>query len=139
MSVDNFLDSNILVYLFDDVDSYKQQKAESLLQSAIEHGDACISFQVVQETINVITKKLGASAEDMHKLLDGVLVHLWKVNPSYDLYHASLNIQARYKYSFYDSLIVAAAMEAGCKTLYSEDLQHGQQIENMMICNPFIR
>ena len=53
------------------------------------------------------------------------------------LYHRGLDLQIRYRFSFYDSLIVAAALEAGCKTLYSEDLQHAQEIEGLTIANPF--
>ena len=63
---------------------------------------------------------------------------LWKVNPTLTFYQRGLDLQAHYQFSFYDSLIVAAALEAGCKTLYSEDLQHDQRIEGLCIQNPFI-
>jgi predicted nucleic acid-binding protein len=63
---------------------------------------------------------------------------LWKINPSPNLYQRGLDLQSRYQLSFYDSLIVAAALEGGCKTLYSEDLQHGQRIDGLTIKNPFI-
>ena len=65
------------------------------------------------------------------------LIPLWKINPTRELYLRSLNIKSRYLYSFYDSLIIAAALEADCKTLYSEDMQHGQRIEQLIIKNPF--
>jgi predicted nucleic acid-binding protein len=58
--------------------------------------------------------------------------------PSQSLYVKSIDIQERYKFSFYESLIITAALEAGCSTLYSEDLQHGQRIETLTINNPFI-
>ena len=57
--------------------------------------------------------------------------------PSAGLYTQALELKARWKFSFYDSLIVAAALEAGCKRLYSEDLQHGQRIQGLRIENPF--
>ena len=69
--------------------------------------------------------------------MEDVLVPLHRVQSSIRLYQASLDIQARYRFSFYDSLIVAAALEAGCHTLYSEDLKHGQQIGELTITNPF--
>jgi predicted nucleic acid-binding protein len=138
MNVDNFLDSNVLVYLFDGTDQGKQICAEELVMISLERGSGCISFQVVQETINVITRKLGASADDAGKLLDRVLAPLWKVNPTRELHRSALGIQTQFQFSFYDSLIVAAALNAGCKTLYSEDLQHGQRIEKLTITNPFI-
>ena len=58
--------------------------------------------------------------------------------PSHALYRRALEIQARYRYGFYDSLIIAAALEAGCQRLLSEDMQHGQQIEHLRIVNPFL-
>jgi predicted nucleic acid-binding protein len=57
--------------------------------------------------------------------------------PSRELYRRCLEIKIRYRYSFYDSLIIAAALEDGCTRLLSEDLQHGQRIEGMVITNPF--
>ena len=138
MSADSFIDSNVFVYLFDETDAIKRQSSENLVQQALENGSACISYQVVQETINVITRKLNATADDARQLLDRVLMPLWKVNPTQTFYQRGLDLHARYQFSFYDSLIVAAALEAGCKTLYSEDLQHGQHIEGLRIQNPFM-
>ena len=69
--------------------------------------------------------------------LRNVLAPLWRVQPSAALYTRTLDVQQRYRFSFYDSLIVAAALEAGCARLLSEDLQHGQLIEGLTIENPF--
>ena len=137
MSVENFLDTNVFVYLFDETDGDKRERAERLVQQALERETGCISYQVVQEAINVITRKLDAAPEKARQLLDRVLMPLWRVNPTRTLYQRGLDLQTRYRLSFYDSLIVAAALEAGCKTLYSEDLQHGQRIEGVAITNPF--
>jgi len=139
MSVECFIDSNIFVYLFDQSNASKRHRAVDLVQQALESGTACISYQVIQETINVMTRKLGATAEDARQLLDRVLIPLWQVNPTQALYRRALDLQSSYKFSFYDSLIIAAAHEAGCKTLYSEDLQHGQRIDQLRINNPFIK
>jgi predicted nucleic acid-binding protein len=134
-----FIDSNVFVYLFDEIDGRKRQIAEILISQALETRRACISFQVVQETLNVITRKLKtpATPKDARRFLDRVLAPLWQTMPSQALYQRSLDIQARYRYGFYDSLIIAAALNASCTRLYSEDLQHGQQIEGLTIENPF--
>lgn len=137
MSVESFFDTNILVYLFDEVDDDKRERAERLIEQALESESGCISYQVVQEAINVITRKLDATPEKARQLLSHVLTPLWRVNPTPTLYERGLDLQTRYGFNFYDCLIVAAALEAGCKTLYSEDLQHGQQIDGLTITNPF--
>ena len=137
MNVEHFLDTNVIVYLFDETNDHKREQAVRLVQESLENETGCISYQVVQETINVITKKLNATPEKARKILDDTLMPLWRVNPTRTLYQRSLNLQTRYHFSFYDSLIVAAALEAGCKNLFSEDLQDGQQIEGLTITNPF--
>lgn len=138
MRADSFLDTNVFVYLFDETDERKRRTAEVLVQRALEDGRGCISYQVVQETLNVLTRKLQAAAEDVGRLLDDVLMPLWRVNPTRTLYRRGLDLRTRYGFSFYDSLIVAAALEADCKVLYSEDLQHGQRIDGVTVMDPFI-
>jgi len=138
MSADGFIDSNVIVYLFDDTAPAKQDRAESLILSGLDKGSCCISHQVVQETLNVATRKLNFTVEDASRLLDSILQPLWKVMPTLAMYQRSLVIRSRYQYSFYDALIIAAALEAGCNILYSEDLQHGQVIERLTISNPFL-
>ncbi|MDE2925999.1 MAG: PIN domain-containing protein [Acidobacteriota bacterium] len=66
MSVEDFLDSNVFVYLFDETDPRKRQLAERLVKRALEHQTGCISFQVVQETLNVMTRKLKVPPETAH-------------------------------------------------------------------------
>ena len=137
MSVDSFIDTNVIIYLFDETNAEKCRVAEELIEKAIENGSSCISFQVVQETINIVSRKLNASPEQARQLLDNVLEPLWKVNPGRLLYRHGLELQSRYKFGFYDCLIIAAALSAGCRTLYTEDLQHEQRVEGMTIINPF--
>ena len=139
MSVD-FFDSNVFVYLFDETNDYKRTSAERLIVQALEANNACISFQVVQETLNVLTRKLkpAVTEPNAQRFLESVLQPLWRVMPSLTLYQRGLSLQARYKLSFYDAMIVAAALEAGCKRLLSEDMQHGLKIEKLVITNPFL-
>ena len=138
MSADEFLDTNILVYSVDARAPEKMERAHELVGRSLTNGSGCISYQVVQETLNVLTGKLGMSAESIRRLLDEILVPLWQVNPTAALYQSAVSLQSRYGFSFYDSLIIAAALEAGCTRLYSEDLQHGQQVQRLTILNPFI-
>ncbi len=116
MSVENFLDTNILVYLFDEVDNEKRETSEHLVQKAMRNETGCISYQVVQETINVLTRKLNAPPEKARQLLNHVLTPLLQLNPTRTLYERGLDLQTR----------------------YSEDQQHGQQVDGVTITNPFM-
>jgi predicted nucleic acid-binding protein len=138
MSVD-FLDSNVFIYLFDETAQDKQEKAHYLIVKALKDQSACISFQVIQETLNVLTRKLATPVKlnDAQAFLKQVLEPLCKIMPSTALYHKALSLQNEYRFSFYDSMIVAAALEADCAQLLTEDLQDGQLIENLQIVNPF--
>jgi predicted nucleic acid-binding protein len=138
MSVD-FVDSNIFIYLLDETNPRKRDTARQLVRTALEEGSACISHQVIQETLQVMTGKLKVPVtfEDARRFLEETLVPLWSVMPSAKLYQRSLEVQQRYRYGFYDSLIIAAALEGGCRRLLSEDFQHGQQIEGLRIEDPF--
>ncbi len=137
MSAEAFIDTNVFVYLFDETNEEKRRRAETIVYWAVADGTGCISFQVVQEALNVVTRKLNAPPEDARRLLDDVLIPLWRIDPTASLYRRGLQVQARYKFSFFDSLIVAGALEADCKTLWSEDLRHRQQIAGLTIVNPF--
>jgi predicted nucleic acid-binding protein len=76
--------------------------------------------------------------EDIRQYAAVVLRRLLAVNSSMPLYQAALDIVERYRFGWYDSLIVAAALQAGCGILYSEDMQHRQRIETMQVLNPFL-
>lgn len=139
MSGESFLDSNIFIYTFDDVALEKQRIAQELVRTALQDGSGVISYQVTQEVLNVLTRKLTFPMDvgDATRYLATTLEPLWRVQPSAELFRAGLTLQARYQFGFYDSLIVAAALSAGCARLYSEDLQHGQRIEGLTIEDPF--
>jgi predicted nucleic acid-binding protein len=138
MSAD-FIDSNIFVYLFDETDPVKRERARDLVQAAVGSTTYLISFQVVQEVLNVITQKLKVpvKASDAVSFFEQVLAPLWQVMPSPELYRRSLQVKERYGYGYYDSLIIAAALEAGCRRVLSVDLHDGQKIEGLTIVNPF--
>ena len=139
MSVDRFLDTNVFVYQLEGRDVRKADIARDLIRQGIESGNACISFQVVQECLNTALRKalVPLGGHEMRRYLDSVLAPLLRVQPSLRLYHASLDIQSRYRFAYYDALIVASALDAGCATLYSEDMQDRQRIEGLTVVDPF--
>ena len=139
MSAVDFLDSNVLVNLFDNKDARRRDIAQQLVLGAHDKGTALISFQVVQETLHVLTRKLRPPmrVDDAQDVLRDLLTPLWQVHPNPALYAKALALQDSLGFSFYDSLIVAAALQAGCKRLLTEDLQHGQRIEGLRVENPF--
>jgi predicted nucleic acid-binding protein len=140
MSVESFIDTNVFVYQLEGLDAHKATTAEQLIEHGIASGTACISFQIVQELLNTALRKaqIPLTSHEISIYMQSVLAPLYRVQPSLRLYHAALDIQARYRFGFYDGLVVAAALEAGCKRLFSEDLQHGQRIERLTIENPFL-
>ena len=138
MSGEDFIDTNVFIYLFDESNPAKRRRAESLVHRSLANGSGCISYQVVQETLNVGHPQAGG--RDLRArgcCLMTCSRRSGRSNPSRALYARSLNLHTRYGFSFYDSLIVAAALEGGCTRLYTEDLQHGQQVEHLTIQNPF--
>lgn len=140
MSAESFLDTNLFVYPLTTGDEAKSEIAGKLIRKGIRTGRSCISFQVVQECLNVIVRhaEIVLTAEQARRYLETSLKPLWRIYPSAPLYERALDIQTLHRFSFYDSLIVAAAQEAGCEVLYSEDLQHGQQVDFLTIQNPFM-
>ena len=136
---DDFLDTNVFVYAFDDDEPRKQKIAQALVADAIRDSTGTISHQVIQETLRVLTNKtrFGVSPTAAAEYLGRMLLPLWHQPPQASMFLRALEVQARYGFSFYDSLIVAAALEAGCDRILSEDLQHGQRIESLVIADPF--
>jgi predicted nucleic acid-binding protein len=135
-----FLDTNIFVYTFDNREPKKQARAQDLVSDALTSRRGVISYQVVQELLNVATRKFvnPLSESDALVYLDRVLGPICEVLPTLDLYRYAIGLAARWKYSFYDSLIMASALQSECEVLYSEDLQHGQKVEGVTLVNPFI-
>jgi predicted nucleic acid-binding protein len=99
-----------------------------------------VSYQVVQEFFNVALRRFAKpmSSADVGQYLSATFRPLLSVRSSPALYGEALRIGARFRLAWYDSLIVASAIEGQCDVLYSEDCQDGQQIESVTISNPFV-
>jgi predicted nucleic acid-binding protein len=128
-----FIDTNILVYCYTDDEPEKQRKALDIAN----RPNTFISTQVLTEFSNTLNKKFKLEWQTVENVISevssGFNVYLNK--PS--TIEQACRIAGKYKYSFYDSLIIAAALSCNCKTLYSEDMQDKQKIENMLtIVNP---
>jgi predicted nucleic acid-binding protein len=140
MSDKFFLDTNIFVYEDSHADPAKQAVAMRLVEDAFASGNGVVSFQVVQEFFSVAFRRFHppmAHAEARQKLAI-TFAPLLVVPSSYSLYERALGLSSRHSISWYDSLIVAAAIESDCRILYTEDLQHGQKFDNVQIQNPFL-
>lgn len=130
-----FLDTNLLIYAHTNIDVPKQRNIHLI----ITNEQTVISTQVLKEVANVLYKKFKLGWQDikivLQELQENSTLH---VNASSTIERA-IEIADRYRFSFYDSLILASALEAGCSFLYSEDMQNGQTIaEVLTIKNPFL-
>jgi predicted nucleic acid-binding protein len=128
----SFLDSNVVVYAFSD--DPRNAVAEELLGRGCE-----ISVQVLNEFTNVARRKLGFSWAEITDAVDAITT-LSRAVHSLDLatHQEAVRLAERYGFGFYDALIVASALRAGCAVLYSEDMQHGLTVdERLRIANPF--
>ncbi|MBD3309523.1 PIN domain-containing protein [candidate division KSB3 bacterium] len=134
-----FLDTNIFVYSFDTLNPGKRKIALDIISKALTQSKGIISYQVIQEFMNVALRKFKVplGSNDCQKYLTVVLEPICEVYSSIDLFHKALEITERWHFSFYDSLIISAALKAECSVLYSEDIQHQQEIFDLQIINPF--
>ena len=135
-----FLDTNIFVYSFDQNAAAKAKKSVQLIREALTTQKGVISYQVVQEFFNVALRKFAQPMQsaDASEYLITVFRPLLAVHSSPALYAEALQIQAQSRLSWYDSLVVSAAIQARCDVLFTEDLQHGQRCGGLTIINPFV-
>lgn len=135
-----FLDTNVFIYSFDQSHPDKRLRASGLISDALSTECGVCSSQVVQEFTNVALRRFATpmTAAQCRSYLDTVLLPLCRHYPSPETYHDALALHERYSLSWYDSLIVAAAMALECDKLCSEDLQDGLEIGKLTISNPFL-
>lgn len=141
MSSRFFLDANIFLYTFDTSAPRKAQIAQSLIDRAIGTQSGVISFQVVQEFFSGAFKRTVSklmTQGEAERYLHNVFAPLLAVHSSATLYSEALRTYAVGGLSWYDSLIVTAALQAKCSVLYSEDMQHGRTFGTLRIENPFL-
>jgi predicted nucleic acid-binding protein len=134
-----FLDTNIFVYSFDRNSATKARRATHLIRQAVSTRKGAVSYQVVQEFFNVALRRFTQplTVAEAEQYLGTVFRPLLAVQSSQALYSEGLRLNDKHRLPWYDALIVAAALEAGCSLLYSEDLQSGRHFGDLRIENPF--
>lgn len=133
MNVNATIDSNILIYAFGKQDDSKKSVAKKII---LDCGK--LNVQAVNETIYVLHRKFRFSFEELNKIIrflgENFIINKMQISTL----EKAMMIMEKYKYSYWDSMMLAAALENECTKLYSEDLQNGQVIENALtIVNPF--
>lgn len=129
-----FLDSNLWVYLYSDRDK------GNIVRNIIEDYfiDIVLSAQVLGEFFNVLTRKIMRTKKEAREIISDLAMNFEVIEIDKSLVLEAMEISIRYKYSYWDSLIVAAALGTGCSMLYTEDLHDGQIINGRLkIVNPF--
>ena len=134
-----FLDTNIFVYSFDRGSPSKARRATQLIRQAVDTRKGTVSYQVVQEFFNVALRRFAQpmTVGEAEQYLATIFRPLLTVQSSQALYSEALRLTGKHRLSWYDALVVAAATEAGCALLYSEDMQTGQGFGDLRIENPF--
>jgi predicted nucleic acid-binding protein len=135
-----FLDTNIFAYSFDSNASAKQERARDLIVHGIKTRKAVVSYQVVQEFFNLALRKFSRpmNVAEAEQYLQTVFQPLLAIQSSSTLFSHALRLQDKRHLSWYDSLIVAAAIESQCTILYSEDMHDGHRLGELEIKNPFL-
>lgn len=133
-----FVDTNILIYAHDRSAGLKHERAGSLLKTLWEERTGCLSIQVFQEFYVNVTRKVAKplSPDVTAQIIADLSV--WPVHRAdvSDVLEA-IRLQTRLQLSFWDAMILTSARRLGCATLWSEDLSHGQQYEDVTVINPF--
>jgi predicted nucleic acid-binding protein len=139
MSGKRFVDTNILIYAHDLDAGGKHERAAAILRNLWETGTGVISVQVLQEFYVNVTRKIPQPLAPA--IARGLIAayRAWHVEaPTAETVISASEIQERNQLSFWDSMILAAAAQAGAEILLSEDLSHGQVIEGIRVENPFL-
>ena len=138
MTDKTFLDTNILVYAYDNDEPVKQSRAREILMQGIEDETAVLSVQVISEFFTVVTKRIPKplSAEEAEQVLD-LLSILPVIELDFRMVRHAIQIHRQHGITYWDALIVAAAHRAECTQILTEDLNTGQAYEGVIVFNPF--
>jgi predicted nucleic acid-binding protein len=133
-----FLDTNILVYAYDNSAGHKHTVAAQLVSGCWKNGNGCLSIQILQEFFVTVTQKIAYPLE--HNTARQLVADLayWRCHTpeAGDLLQA-IDFQQKYQLSFWDAMVLQSATQLGCTQLISEDLSHGQIYGAVQVINPF--
>jgi predicted nucleic acid-binding protein len=127
-----FLDSNVALYLFS-ADAGKAERSAEVLSDG-----GTVSVQVLNEVASVAHRKMKLAWDDINSMVEELVALVAVVPVTIETHRSARAIASRYGLSFYDAAIVAAALEADCTELFSEDLQHGQKFGALRVINPYV-
>ena len=133
-----FVDTNVFIYAYSDDDMIKHKKAENLLRKDLAESSITISVQILSEFYSVMAKSKLPHSEIAYYVKE-IAKQTYVKSITIETIELCLRIKEKYHFSWWDSLVLSTALESNCSILYSEDLQHGQIIENSLkIMNPFV-
>jgi len=138
MSDRAFLDTNILVYAYDQHEPHKQRKAQELITDGIEKENLLISVQVLGEFFNVVTRHIPQpmTPDEAQEIIAAISI-LPVQEIDLTMVNRAIDTHKTYRISYWDALIVTAAERAACTLILSEDLSDSQAYHNMVVRNPF--
>ncbi|MFZ3341828.1 MAG: PIN domain-containing protein [Terriglobales bacterium] len=137
MSARSFFDTNILVYADDKSAAAKQSIAINLVASHRQAGTGVVSLQVLQEYFVTVTRKLGVNPQVARRKVE-LLAEFDVATPDVTDILAAIDLHRLHTLFFWDALILRSAKQTGCSVVFSEDMQHGKEIDGMRIVNPFL-
>ena len=133
MSAESFLDTNVLVYAYSREDARTAAARQLLLDGGV------VGLQVLNEFVSVARSKLAMTWAEVQEAVEKIVILCPNPRPlSLQTHLRALDLCKRYGFSIWDGLIIASALESGCTTLYTEDVQHGQVVGGVRIENPFL-
>jgi len=139
MSVNCFVDTNILVYSRDSTEPKKQRIAKQWLTQLWQQETGRISTQVMNEYYVTVTQKLKPGLPKYQARADLCALAVWQpLEISAHLIESAWDVQDQYTYSWWDSLVIASALFLDCQYLLSEDMQHEQSLGSLKIVSPFL-
>ena len=133
-----FVDTNVFIYAYSDDDMIKHKIAENLLRKDLAENSIVISVQILSEFYSVMAKSKLSHSEIAYYVKE-IAKQTYVKSLTIETIELCLRIKEKCHFSWWDSLVLSSALESNCSILYSEDLQHGQVIENSLkIVNPFV-
>lgn len=132
-----FIDSNTFLYAVEDKDPSKAARAGEWLRALLVIGTGIANLQVMNEITNVLTKRARMKPERIFEVVDGFLP-FGSTPINLETVAAARLVHFEHRYAWWDCLLLASAMELGCRTFLSEDMKDGHQIRGLTIMNPFL-
>ena len=133
-----FVDTNILIYSYDQSSQTKRQQARNLMERLWQEQNGCLSVQVLQEFLVTVTQKvpMPLSVEEAEEIQEDLSKWDYHAPEAVDILEA-IKIQKRYRISFWDANIINSALKSGCQIIWSEDLNTGQVYYGVEVRSPF--